>query len=275
MKKTFIGILEVCCSGLFGVILTLGCQYLFPTTQPIVVDGEERNLTETELQGLLESTLSELSNKKKELSSTKSELNSLKNANQDSPSIKYSDVDVNIKGQSLENYVNGYLSIDGKDYIMLSILDKITNEEITQKDNVLYIGHSSSETTNLMKECPPYDITAPTLYKTDPFKMSGKQYANGFTMLSPDKDYALINLDAKFSKLEFDFGHVDGSGDYSGTVNIYLDGDLKQTLEKNADDQVTHETVELNYAKNLKIEINTGAPGWFGEYGFGNMILTY
>lgn len=208
----------------------------------------------------------------KENKALKDKVNKL---NDNTYNVEYFDVNTNINGESKNEYKNGYVVIDNKEYISFNILDELIDEEINLENNILYIGHSSAETANLMDECPPHDVSSTYLYNTDPFKMCGKQYSNGFTMQSPDKYYALINLNEKFSKLEFDFGHVDDSGDYSATVNIYLDDNLAQTIEKNSDEYVSHETVNLNYAQQLKIEINTGHAGYFGEYGFGNMILTY
>lgn len=270
MKKVLTHIFEIGCSGIIGVLLTLGFQYFFPQQQEFtfVINGEKVSLTEPQLQEQLYST-------QEKLNTAEEELNTLKKQSNNVSTIEYSDFSLNINGESKGDYKNGYVDIDGKKYILYNVLNELLNEEIKYENNILYIGHSSAEVVNLMDVCAPYDVSSTYLYNTDPFKMSGIQYTNGFTMQSPDKYYALINLNEKFSELEFDFGHVDGSGDFSATVNIFLDGNLVKTIEKNADEYVSHESVNLNYAKQLKIEINTGHAGYFGEYGFGNMVLTY
>lgn len=96
---------------------------------------------------------------------------------------------------------------------------------------------------------------------------------NGF-FIKGSSGYILINLNEKYSNLEFDLGHVDGAGKYDWTLNIYLDGKLDKTFEKKPDDIVTHENVQLNYAKQLKLEY-TSEGGCYTEYGLGEIKLQY
>lgn len=80
MKKILPHILEIGCSGLIGVLLTIGIQYVFPQEQSFtfIIDGEKVALTEPELQEQLDATQSELDTTKEELASTSNELNKLK-----------------------------------------------------------------------------------------------------------------------------------------------------------------------------------------------------
>ena len=107
--------------------------------------------------------------------------------------------------------------------------------------------------------------------------MNGKSYSNGFILESPgtiEKYYLKINVDNKFSKLEFDLGHVDGEPGYDdGTFAFYIDNKYITTITKSPKDLITHEVVELNYGELLRIEYDTGWPGYFDAYGFGNVVL--
>ena len=59
------------------------------------------------------------------------------------------------------------------------------------------------------------------------------------------------------------------------TINFYVDDILVKTLTKGYQEDITHETIPLNYGKHLKIEINTGRVGNYAYYGFANAILVY
>lgn len=136
-----------------------------------------------------------------------------------------------------------------------------------------------SSTNNFMEECPPYEINAgKTLYNdTESFKMGGKNYNNGFYYGSPgpaDEYYILFNTEGRYSQINFDFGHVDDTIMEDCIITVYLDGSYSQTLEKKADELVTNETIQLNYADQLKLCFETGGSGHFGTYGLANIKYT-
>lgn len=261
---------------IIGVLLTIGYQHFLspPPSFTFIIDGEKVALTEPELQAQLDSAQNELNSTKEELASTSDELNKLKTKinEKELVDVNYSDFLLNINGEAKNEYKNGITTIDGKNYVLLSMLNEISNEEIKYEDNILYVGHSTGEIVNLMDACPPHDVCRSELYSTDVFKMCGELYNDGFYLTSGyGENYALINLKNQYSSLEFDFGHVDDTAHYDCTLNIYLDDKLIETIEKQPDSMIDHNVLQLNYAKYLKIEVS----GSNITYGFGNMKLKY
>lgn len=288
MNTRIAKVFEIGCSGLVGVILTLGVQYIFPSHQVnefnMIIDGKEYTFTEsnasdlvnenTDLKNQLAHTQNDLTAIQTQLSETQTQLSSkeeeLQNIISQTPNVEYSDFDININGEVTENLKKAFLNIDGREFISFDVLNKITEEEIKYSDNVLSVGHVTGKKVNLMDVCPPYDISRVDYYNTDSFNMTGKTY-NGFWMDLYRSEYVLINLDEQYSKIEFDFGHVDGSGQNNCILNIYLDDKLIKAIEQRADSNISHVDIPLNYGKHLKIEFD----GSYTKYGLGNIKLKY
>lgn len=262
---------------IIGVLLTIGYQHFLspPPSFTFIIDGKEVALTEPELQEQLDATQSELDSTKEELDSTSNELNKLKTKidEKELVNVNYTDFTVNIDGETKNEYKNGMLDIEGKNYVLSTILNEITNEDIAYKDNILYVGHSTGAVVDLMDVCPPHDVYNNNSYSTDVFKMCGELYNDGFYLKSGyySENYALINLKNQYSSLEFDFGHVDDTSHYECTLNIYIDDKLVETVDKQPDSMTEHKTIQLNYAKYLKI----GITGNNVTYGLGNIKLKY
>lgn len=51
------------------------------------------------------------------------------------------------------------LDIEGKNYILSTILNEITNKDIKYENNTLYVGNSTGAVVDLMDVCPPYDLS--------------------------------------------------------------------------------------------------------------------
>ena len=158
-----------------------------------------------------------------------------------------------------------------KDIEVLRTVDAEANQDI--KD-----AEALSTTENLMTVCPPYEVKTPVLFTDkDSFKMGGETYNNGFTYGAPgpaEEYYILFNLDGKYSSINFDFGHVDGSGMNDCILMVYLDGEYVDTLEKKSDELVTNETIELKGARQMKMCFDTGGAGNFADYGLANIKVT-
>lgn len=190
---------------IIGVLLTIGYQHFLspPPSFTFIIDGEKVALTEPELQAQLDSAQNELNSTKEELASTSDELNKLKTKinEKELVDVNYSDFLLNINGEAKNEYKNGITTIDGKNYVLLSMLNEISNEEIKYEDNILYVGHSTGEVVNLMDVCPPHDVYAKDSYNTDVFKMGGELYNDGFYLESGyySENYALIRLNNQYS----------------------------------------------------------------------------
>lgn len=165
------------------------------------------------------------------------------------------------------------LDIEGKNYILSTILNEITNKDIKYENNTLYVGNSTGAVVDLMDVCPPYDYAEKHSYSKESFEMEGNLYNDGFTMRNYSKNYVVVNLKNQFSNISFDFGHVDASNNTNCTLNIYLDEQLVKTIDKKSDSMVSHENIPLNYAKQLKFEFITSNDN--GIYGIGAIKLQY
>ena len=179
---------------------------------------------------------------------------------------------------------------EGKNEVELSIQSLLTeeyNKGYTQgQEDQLNLSTTSQPITETETEVaesvfviPGYPPVADKwgYQESNTMKMNGKTYGNGFILESPGKieDYYIkINVDNKFSKLEFDLGHIDGEpGHDDGTFVFYIDHNYITTIVKSPKDSVTHEIVELNYGELLRIEYKTGWAGYFDKYGFANVTL--
>lgn len=222
MNKKIVKILEISCSGLAGIFLSLGYQHFIAPSPEItvVINGEEVSLTESELQKQLNST-------QNKLDTATEQLNELKSKTENIPEIEYSNLNLNVNGELLNNYEDGIININGKNYILFNSLNEIIKDEINFQNDTLSIGNSKEKIVDLMEVCPPYDASDENSYKTDSFKMEGEFY-NGFSIKSGyySESYVLVNLKNNFSNIEFDFGHVDETQNFECTLNVYLDEKL-------------------------------------------------
>lgn len=135
---------------------------------------------------------------------------------------------------------------------------------------------AQAQSYSLLDVCPPYDgeKDEDKFVTNSNFIMGGKAYSDGFSYWGRSlENYLLFNLDGKYSKLEFDFGHIDNESDYDATIEIVLDGKSVQTIEKKWDELVTHEVVDLNYAKQLKLCFQSGDGAGYARYGFANVKI--
>lgn len=237
----------------------------------IAKENEELKNQLSAVSDNLSSTQSEFSETQNKLSIKEEELQKLQKVLDETPTVEYSDFDININGEVTENLKKAFLNIDGRDFISFDTLNKITNEEVNYSDNVLYIGHTTGKKVDLMDVCPPYDVSDSYDYNEDSFEMTGKTY-DGFSMKTYGTEYVLVNLEEKYSDLMFDFGHVDGESKYDCTLNIYLDDKLEKTIEQRADADVAHINIPLNYSNHLKFEFYSPHTT---RYGLGNIKLKY
>jgi len=114
----------------------------------------------------------------------------------------------------------------------------------------------------------PYEKSSVTVYSSDPtrsFSMMGKKYTQGIVMTYKDS-YAYFNLDGKYDRVEFDIGHKDGGDTKSGSVYIYVDGEVVQEIEVTKDMQTKHVSIPVNYGLQMKIVSDS-----YGDYGLADL----
>lgn len=166
---------------------------------------------------------------------------------------------------------------EGIRYIRQDVVLKVAPQLIVDEENrKFFVGKEDGTTDSLMKVCPPYEAPNDSdCYGTGIFMMMGKEYLDGFKINPGTRFDLLYNLENRYSELEFDFGHIDNSGERSCVLNFYVDGVQVKTLSKNYLDDVTHEVVTLNGGKQLRIEV--GSENW-GDgcfFGIANPVLVY
>lgn len=119
----------------------------------------------------------------------------------------------------------------------------------------------------------PYSVSDYELYRgTEPFKMGGLNYYQGFTICGEygrhDRGYATYNLQGKYSKMTFVYGGYEGH-DGDMTTMIYEDGDLVKTLRRKKDS--LPRSYSINVKDCYKYEVHNS--DWIA--GFGNVKLYY
>lgn len=133
------------------------------------------------------------------------------------------------------------------------------------------------EGTYLLEICPPYETSGyyECLQKDGKsFQMSGTKYSNGFTL--GNEGYAYFNLNGKYSNIEFDIGHVDGTEMDDCTVSFFLDGKLIKESTANAEDLPKTILLPVNYALQLKVLFSETSSGRIfpqGRVGLGNITV--
>lgn len=180
-------------------------------------------------------------------------------------------------GKTVEPFI-----YNGTTYLPVRAVGDAIGKQVTWDGNskTVYLGEAPVQTNYLVDICPPYEVLpySSRFVASNSFKMGGKTYAHGFTLYGEtgeDNTYALFNLNGQYSTLEFDLGHVDDTRMYDGAFNIYLDGKYSQTIEIGCEDMVTHFTVPLKNA--LQLKISTNHPDcyiWGVTYGFANATLS-
>ena len=128
---------------------------------------------------------------------------------------------------------------------------------------------TDGQVTYLIDVCPPYESNRYEAPIT--MKMMGNTYSNGFQLDAGYGGFALFNLEGKYETLEFDFGHIDGSSMTNVEYNVYIDGKFLKTVDGVSDMRVTHISIPLNRASQMKIDFSTHSG--YPIYGFANAAL--
>ena len=107
--------------------------------------------------------------------------------------------------------------------------------------------------------------------EVDKVTMMGNTYRFAAKIRFGYSGYAWYNLDEKYTTLEFDIGHIDGSDIENASFSIRLDGQFAQEVYLTPDMNITHVVVPLNNAKKLVFE--WGGQTIYPEYGLINMKI--
>ncbi|MDR0220967.1 MAG: protein kinase [Lachnospiraceae bacterium] len=141
-----------------------------------------------------------------------------------------------------------------------------------------------SRPKSLLAALPPYETNRCTQY-TQPalesFQMGGVEYGEGLVIESYNANadyegngYALFNLGGKYAGLEFVVGHIDGTNMNNAVVNIYLDGELAQSVTVNANALPKKVAIPLEQAAQLRIICLNSSESWgWTNYGFADLVI--
>lgn len=158
-----------------------------------------------------------------------------------------------VNGDPVETFV-----YNGTTYVPLRAVSQSLGKAVSYDGATqsVYIGTAPG-----VKQYLP-SILAP--YQSDNFEtpttisMAGQKYANVIASHYSWGYWALYNLNGQYQTLSFDMGHVDDCAMESGTLNIYLDGELSFSVDMKAEDLPKHFTVPLYGALQMKLEMSTG-----------------
>ena len=169
---------------------------------------------------------------------------------------------------------------DAADQVVSEALKHFPNN-ITIKEQQKRIEDSRPK--NLMSVCPPYETdygyysaNGDVKDGSSVFNMAGETYTNGFKMdiFGAGGTKVIFNLKGEYSKLDFDLGHVDGTGDLTLYLKITVDGTANEIIVFNSDDLVKHYTIDISGANQLIIEGFGTNNGWWGShYGLANITV--
>ncbi len=161
---------------------------------------------------------------------------------------------------------------NGTTYLPVRAVGDAIGKQVTWdgESKTVYLGDAPNSRNWLMDVCPPYEKKY--VYTPASFSLAGTTYTHGFTIGEWGTGYALFNLNGNYETLSCDIGHLDGASMVDAKFEIYLDGDLSQVIEMDAEDMVTHFDIPLHHALQLKIVYEGDNSS--GRYGFANCELS-
>lgn len=124
--------------------------------------------------------------------------------------------------------------------------------------------------TFFLEVCPPYEKSydCKTYLQSEgkSFSMAGMKYSNGLE-LSYTGNYALFNLNSKYSTIECTVGHT-GDNQEPKSVAFIVDGKTVEEIKLEAEDMPKTVSIPVNYGLQLKI-LRTEVEGYYYSNGLG------
>lgn len=168
---------------------------------------------------------------------------------------------------------------NGTTYMPVRGTANLADMEVTWNGNTksVYLWDDMvPEGTYLMEVCPPYATSSSyeafLQSEGKSFMMSGTKYSNGFKLCDCE-DYALFNLNSKYSSIEFTIGHVDDSGMQDTSVSFIVDGKLVKEVYVGMEDLPQTVSIPVNYGLQLKIITSDLEGGGWPYVGIGNITV--
>lgn len=300
MKKTFAHVLEVGCSGLVGIFITIGYQHFFtqpPNQELIQTQQQEQTQNQSVVVNINGQEVSYESDDVIFLNNKISELE-LESSNLKSENETLEKEKINLE-KDIEQYKK---ELDNKDIIELKTIQLIDNgleQELTNSTIIYYnnspyfpfetlkdiyldpilfddadmtitLGKKVPKKEYLLSVCPPYQ-TDDHYNAPDYMTMSGDTYKKGICM-EWDEGFSYYNLKGNYKKLEFDLGHIDGGAMVNGTLEIYLDGEFYKKYDMLCDTMVQHYECELSGANQMQFVWRSNSI-YIIDFGMANITI--
>ncbi len=187
--------------------------------------------------------------------------------------IKFNNIKLVVDGKEVApKDVNGEIVepfiYNGSTYLPVRAIGNAIGKEVgwDGTTSTVYIGDiPDTSSTNYLT---PYQQNVWNVYNNEAgqsFTMMGKEYTQGLTFERSSN--ALYNMDGKYTRIEFDVGHVDGKDKRNTTIYIYADGQVVKEIEATEYMSTKHFSVRVYNAIQLKIEQDG-----YGTYGIANLV---
>lgn len=156
------------------------------------------------------------------------------------------------------------------------------NKQLTDLSKGIIENEEGIKTGDLMEIAAPYNTETYNMKIHDgssdeSIKIAGTEYSKGIVLeMSYNEEscgYALINLNAAYHKLSFEYGHIDGSSTGETTLAIEGDGRVLDTVSLKHDEGLKKTSVDVSGVKILKIRLKYSKDFNNGEYGIVNLNI--
>lgn len=281
MKEIFISL----CSGLLGVVLTIGYQHFFSQPQSLVVyyNGEEVTVTQSEFIELdennkaLQERIAALENENAKLQSINTGL--LKENSQyteelnATPVIAYNNLGLVLDAEDISiNKNNSMITVNGRNYFSKEITEKLLpdNKSLTVKGDTIFVGTVVENKASLLSKkemSSRYCTTGESL--TDSY---GNTYSN--TLRFDASGNIIYVLNGEYSLMKFTISiHESAEIDEEGIITIKADDDVVYTspsLNKKTE-AYTETDVPINNCKLITIEYSTDS--WSNDCILSDVVV--
>lgn len=181
---------------------------------------------------------------------------------------------------------NAMAKVDGHYYFEETVIESyLRKEEINYdaQNQTIVVGDSVPEKVKFVWDkmaFNPHEIDNYTLSDNSTFSMATKTYSEGIVL--SENDYFYVQLDGKYSKMSFTYGHVDNTnlGDlelkfFAVDENNEAYHNILKTITLPGEMTTNEIEVPLGYAKTIKVVVSDG-DDWDSDrasFGLTNIYL--
>ncbi len=270
-------ILVSICSGLIGVLLTIGHQHFLAPEQPIIVniDGKEVEVTSTNYEELsaqneslkAENSLLAAQNAGYLDEITKANIQIEELRSNENVSLEKNEKSIYYNGNKINDDNSIIIQNSGDIYIPLEIISKITKEQIDFDNNAnsIYIGKNPNKVLYLGEQVKPYKTYGNNVHRvllypeSGSIIIAGKSYYHGIADSYIFGGTLWFNLDGKYNNISGLYAKTDNARPGSGTIMFYDENDsLLCALDLDSDMLPKEFNVDVTNVLQLRIEMSGG-----------------